>query len=186
MPSKHNDELNQPFSLPHLLRSKHGVSKSELDKQYTRSIETICVCVCLVCVSALPWLNSLSLSFMFLGCRGYRYLDHNRHIFIDREQTLSCIASYTRIQHCSVQLSSRWYLCIQKSQYLLHPISQTFSQHCLSYTETAPPQSNNNNINKNKPKTILHLPKTRMMATTMAAMVVVAMPTTGSLSLSLG
>ena len=27
--------------------------------------------------------------------------------------------------------SSRWYLCVQKSSYALHPISQKFSQRCL-------------------------------------------------------
>ena len=29
---------------------------------------------------------------------------------------------------CSVQFSSRWYPCTQKSQYVLHPVSQKFSQ----------------------------------------------------------
>ena len=31
----------------------------------------------------------------------------------------------------SLQFSSRWYLCTQKSQYALHPISQKFPQYCL-------------------------------------------------------
>ena len=31
----------------------------------------------------------------------------------------------------SVQFSSRWYLCGQKSPYALHPVSQTFPQRCL-------------------------------------------------------
>ena len=32
---------------------------------------------------------------------------------------------------CSVQFSSRWYLYAWKGPYVLHPVSQTFSQHCL-------------------------------------------------------
>ena len=31
----------------------------------------------------------------------------------------------------SVQFSSRWYLCTQKSPYALHPISRKFSQYCF-------------------------------------------------------
>ena len=32
---------------------------------------------------------------------------------------------------CQVQLSSRWYLCVRKSPYALHPVSQKFHQCCL-------------------------------------------------------
>ena len=37
----------------------------------------------------------------------------------------------THIQNLSVQFSSRWYLCAQKSPYALHPVSQMFPQHCF-------------------------------------------------------
>ena len=34
-------------------------------------------------------------------------------------------------QFSSAQFSSRWYLCVQKSPYALHPVSEKFPQRCL-------------------------------------------------------
>ena len=81
--------------------------------------------------------------FFFLKVKLYRHVIRGFPFHILNRKNIVSAVPYTQkrlkwnlfknslLLHRGIQLSSRRYLCVQKSPYVLHPVSQKFSQHCL-------------------------------------------------------
>ena len=81
--------------------------------------------------------------FFFLKVKLYRHVIRGFPFHILNRKNIVSAVPYTQkrlkwnlfknslLLHRGIQLSSRRYLCVHKSPYVLHPVSQKFSQHCL-------------------------------------------------------
>ena len=91
-----------------------------LDRAYDLAFESKCLCCVLIALTVRGW-------YMLLMCQGSA--QENRSAGVCNTLVHNCVLGEQEKEHfiChnkTHQFSSRWYLCAQKSPYMLHPISQ--------------------------------------------------------------